>query len=200
MTSISEPEANRLQGVYTPADLLDLCAGLDKMLRVTEHGGYSPKLDATYRKCRLALVGGLRQESLLRRVGDQFDKVLPSSLAAFAANDLIARSEWDHEVYGGRAILVQLQGDLLTALDAAGCPPEWASDSAKPAESKPAGTPRPVPGPVPNRTQLQAAQNKARARELRGQGSLIKEIARALGCTERTVYVYLEDGNESPAI
>jgi len=197
MARIPESEAKEWRGRLTPADLLDLCGSFDKMLRVTLHDDYSPRMDATYRTCRKVFVESLRLQPFLRRLAKQFDDRLPPSLAIFATGDSVSRTMWDHHDYGGRAILIRLQGDLLTAQEAAGCPPKWGPEpKALPEPAQVADTPS-APVSVPNRSQRRTAQKRARAIGLRGQGIEIKNIARELGCTERTVYAYLSDGNDS---
>jgi hypothetical protein len=117
--------------------------------------------------------------------------VLPPTLAD--KRDETDKIMWD---LFGRQDVVRLEGRILTILDIAGFdafPGDRAADAG--AGAAPAVAPPPPVATLdrPNRAQRRAEQRRQRARELRAQGQTIKEIAHALGCSERTVFGYLQD-------
>lgn len=187
------PEGNRKAPLNEPSVILDLCQILRKILEFQAQdgvAGYTPKHDATYRRAREALLRLLKGEPCLTRLAKTAGQLLPDSLVTFIH---VGLSEWDNSYSGGRLKLVQLQGQMLTALEAAGRSPTWEAAQASAAPAERVANPVTKSGAFSNRAQRRAADRREQARKLRDEGRFIKEIAKELRCSERTVSGYLQD-------
>ena len=154
--------------------------------------GYSAQRDAEYRRLRRRLLDLIRRTTFLRELAESMH-VFPPALSDKC--DDFDKTMWD---LGGRQEVVKFEGRVLTALEGAGSD-VFAADAITPAVSglPPTAAPAPATPPAerPNRAQRRAERRREQALSLRSQGKTIKEIARALGCSERTVFAYLQDLN-----
>ena len=191
------------QSRFTPWDVLDACQLCRRSLDIHFHhglAGYSPDLDRAYRDMRRVVLLGLKEIPCFARVR------LPAGVLPPALADLCHEPDRDRWRISGQADLVRLQGQLLTAVEAAGVPRP--AKSAAPAKADGLGTERADDQPVrmaagnraaperdgrPTWATARRASRKQRARMLRGGGDTIGEIARKLNVSERTVYNYLND-------
>jgi hypothetical protein len=148
--------------------------------------GYSARRDWGYRRLWQELVDLLNRTPCLKKLGKRM-YVYPRALAP-GESDVGGLWWGDHS----RESAVAFEGDVLTRLMAAGLAPFAGDDDGE--RSRPAAPPSPAAERrPPHRGQHRAGQRRTQARRLRDQGRAIKEIARELGCTERTVYAYLQD-------
>lgn len=151
--------------------------------------GYQYRCDAAYREVRRRVIADLRADPCLARLAKTADRFLPRSLAQCA---YIPTTWWTDPSTGGRMQLIALQDRILTTLDKAGqllCVLETAPAAAV------ATAPSSDFNSKGNHAQRRADERMRRAQKLRKEDKTIKEIARTLGCSERTVANYLrEDG------
>ncbi len=179
-----------LSSKLSPADLLDLCRLMTRILR----SEYDPRVDLSYRKLRETLINTVRRERSLRCYAAQALNLFPPTLSEALATD---RFRWRD----GEADLVKFQGDVLSAMTAAGIEPSWEPgapklfqlDRADQPSSEHSSTSAVEKQPGPNRAQRLAMKRRRRARELREAGLTVKEIAGDLQCSIRSVSSYLSE-------
>lgn len=193
MASIPTQDKHRQGKVLPPEKLPYVCQLLRKLLivRVARDGiGYDPRRDDVYRSTREIFLNSLEGQAFLKPLVKSAERLLPVTLATPPKSDAL---EWEYPEYGGNALLVQFQGDLLTRIRKVGIEPVW--ELSDPAEEPPDTTVTSTENqaPHPNRAQRRAAQKRAKAQELRKQDLQIKEIARELNCSMRQVHTYLKD-------
>jgi len=193
MESIPEGSAFQLRSDLPPVDLVRCCQLLRQLLfhqALRGTAGYDDRMESTYRRLRTFVLADARWESCLGHLARDAERLLPASLSEFLEGSV---RDWDTPFTGGEAKLVKLQGAMQAALEAAGLAPSFEpSAQASPATDARAGAAHGRAG-EPNKAQRRAEQRRARAIGLREQGLMVKEIARALGCSERAVFSYLQD-------
>jgi hypothetical protein len=154
---------------------------------------YSIKRDQLYRDYREIVVTGLGELECFQDARINEDD-LPRSLANFGQDSMFWELFLNHR-------LQSLLDNLLTAVDAAGVPrpdvPGPASvrrttnvNTSHEAETLPSRPPAQCDKATTHATR-RLAENRVKARQLRGNGMPVRLIAERLRKSERTIYTYL---------
>jgi hypothetical protein len=191
-TAESSPDTDPEAAKPAPALALDWCQQLRKLLTAHHRigaAGYSAQRDAEYRWLRQRFLDLLKATPSLKRLS-KYSHYLPPTLSDICSD--LDRHFWG---FSGKENLVRVEGMILTVLERTSFEvfPSRSADPRTP--GPPVATPANVepPSKRPNRARQRAERRKAQAHGLRAEGRTIKEIARALGCSERTVSTYLQD-------
>jgi len=183
---------------FSPDRLPQICQLLRKMLLIRANGsgvGYDPEMDALYRSVRGGFLLEIGRQTRLRSLAKSAALALPDSLAELPYN--LSWSQWRTMQDLGDDALVRFQGNLLSAVMAAGIQPVWdrvpSSDGegsvamvggATPEATSPSSV---ETAPALRRDQERAAKRKHETWRLRDEGLTVKEIARQLSCSPSTV-------------
>jgi hypothetical protein len=175
----------------TPQAALDLCQLLRRLLYHVITSGparYRYQDDVNYRKLREMFLTSLRHEPCLAKFAPRADKLLPKELAQCVT---IEARDWIDPDKGGQIQIIRLQSQLLSALERADRLPSVLGTSATPdaCDSSVVGDLT----TLRNRAQRRAEERRLQIRRLRAQGRSVKEIAREVSCSARTVYAALQD-------
>jgi len=189
---------------FPSEQLPEICQLLRKMLlvRASRSGvGYDPYLDSLYRRIRGGFMLSIKRDSRIRSIAKFADSVLPSSLADLPSHR--PWSDWRSVDDLGDDALVRFQGHLLSKMLAAGIEPAWDSPTTPEPPPNTEGTSatrqkavEAIPPPAPvngtprhekTQAQIRAAQRKRQVLQLRDEGLTIKEIARQLKWSKRTI-------------
>ena len=195
-------------GVYAPEHLPYSCQKLRNLLldRAAGSGvGYDPEKDDRYRSIRGAVLQSMRGQRWLRSLVKSAELVYPDSLAELPDN--LSWSDWRTMTDLGDDAVVRFQGNLLSAVLAAGVKPSWNifdasrrslhGEGIAPTERSTPTDPPSANGvttaPALRRDQQRAAKRKLETWRLRDEGLTVKEIARQLNCSPSTVTNDLKD-------
>lgn len=191
MASIPNPPFDGQPNPYDPCLALELCQRLREMLEAHFRAGavgYSAQRDLAYRRLRQEFIELVRAAPEFEVLRDK-THILPATLADKSED--FDMTMWE---LSERQSVVKLQGMVLTALESSGANlPLSSGGTDTPKSDRAPFSTQNVAGRRPNRAQRRSVQRCAQARDLRDQGQTIKEIARALGCSERTVFSYLQE-------
>jgi hypothetical protein len=178
----------------SPWDSLDacqqICELLDGYFGTWSGDNYSTQLDQRYRELWKRMTQPADTLPGFPSLGAFLD-TLPPTLASLAHT----REEW--WLMDGKPTVVYLRGAMLTALEASGiaqpapCEPPPVRETTGPDSSHVAGyLADGLEAPIHkknNAASIRVAERRKRVAGLRNNGCAIKEIARELGTTERTI-------------